>query len=131
MKTSLAKAASSEESPFPNAHRSVRLARCTRVRMCAVRGAEIGPGEDVEYCEVGRLPGDADKKYFVSSFELGNQKGSHHLIVSAAVADSPAEAKLEELGVGNRVPCLGAESKFGPDGFVAVGGTPPARSTST
>ena len=87
------------------------------------KGAEVGSGEDVEYCEVARLPGDADQKYFVNKLELGNQKGSHHLIVSAAVAGSAAEAKLEELGEGNRVPCLGAESKFGPDSFVSVGGS--------
>ena len=86
-------------------------------------GAEIKPGEDLEFCEVGRLPGDADTKYIVKSFEFGNETGSHHLIVSAAVPGSPAEAKLEALGVGKRIPCLSAENAFGNESFANVGGS--------
>jgi hypothetical protein len=86
-------------------------------------GAEIKPGEDVELCEVGRLPGDSDTKYIVKSFEFGNEKGSHHLIVSAAVAGSPAEPKLEALGVGNSIPCFSAENAFGNQSFTSVGGS--------
>lgn len=86
-------------------------------------GAEILAGEDLELCEVGRLPGDADAKYVAKSFELGNETGSHHLIVSAAVPGSPAEAKIMEVGVGNKVPCLSAENAFGTEAFVSVAGS--------
>lgn len=86
-------------------------------------GAEIEPGEDLEFCEVGRLPGDSDTTYIVQSFEFGNETNSHHLIVSAAVAGSPAEAKLEALGVGNKVPCFSAENAFGSESFTSVGGS--------
>lgn len=86
-------------------------------------GQEIGPGEDVEFCEVARLPGDADTKYIVKSFELANEIGSHHLIVSAAVVGSIAEERIKEVGVGNKVPCLSAENAFGNESFVSVGGS--------
>lgn len=86
-------------------------------------GAEIAPGEDLEYCEVGRLPGDESETYYVKSFELGNETGSHHLLVSAAVPGSPAEEKLRALGEGAKVGCLSAENAFGNDAFVGAGGS--------
>ena len=86
-------------------------------------GAEIAPGEDVEYCEVGRLPGDESERYYVKSFEFGNESGSHHLIVSAAVAGSPAEEKLRALGEGGQIKCLSAENGFGNDSFIGIGGS--------
>jgi len=86
-------------------------------------GAEIAPLEDVEYCEVGRLPGNENDTYYVKSFEFGNETGSHHLLVSAAVPGSPAEEKLRALGRGEKVECLSAENAFGNDGFVSVGGS--------
>jgi len=86
-------------------------------------GAEIGPGEDLEYCEVGQLPGGADTKYIAKSFEFANELGSHHLIVSAAVPGSVAEERIKALGVGNKVPCFSAENAFGNDSFASVGGT--------
>src|SRR5687768_14590366 len=33
-------------------------------------GEEIAPGEDVEYCEVGELPGEPSQTYYVKSIEL-------------------------------------------------------------
>lgn len=86
-------------------------------------GTEIQPGEDVEYCEVARLPGAESDHYFAKSFEFANNIGSHHLIVSAAAPGSAVEAKLKALGVGERVPCFSAENQFGNDAFVGVGGT--------
>jgi hypothetical protein len=86
-------------------------------------GADIPPGADVEYCEVGRLPGEASDTYYVTSFEFGNGPNSHHLIVSAAIPGGSAEAALEALGVGNRVECLSADSMFGEGGFEGVGGS--------
>ena len=85
-------------------------------------GAEIQPGEDVEYCEVGQLPGAPSDTYYVKSLELGNASGSHHLIVNAAVVGSAVETKMQALGVGNRVECLGAEAQFGTE-LVGIGGS--------
>lgn len=86
-------------------------------------GEEIGPGEDLEFCEIARLPGDADTVYIANSFEFANERGSHHLIVSAAVPGSRAEARIKELGEGNKIPCFSAENAFGNESFVSVGGT--------
>ena len=77
------------------------------------RGAEIAPGEEREYCEVGRLPGGADDVYYVSFIELANGSGSHHLGLGVAEVGSPSEAKLIELGEGNRVECPGPRIAFG------------------
>ena len=57
-------------------------------------GAEIGPGEDLEFCEVGRLPGDPDTTYIAKSFELGNETGSHHLIGLCCVDRSKCDEEL-------------------------------------
>src|ERR1043165_4221923 len=45
-------------------------------------GADIAPGEDVEYCEIGELPGDPSETYYVTSVEIANAAHSHHVIVS-------------------------------------------------
>jgi hypothetical protein len=86
-------------------------------------GEEIKPGEDVEYCEVAQLPGDASEQYIVKSFEFANATGSHHLIVSAMLPGSRAEERVKELGVGNKIECFSAENAFGNEGVIGVGGT--------
>src|SRR5262245_32582301 len=58
-------------------------------------GAEIGPGEEREYCEVARLPGAPTDEYYVSLIELGNGAPSHHLGLALAPRESPAAAELE------------------------------------
>ncbi|HMJ13836.1 MAG TPA: hypothetical protein VK524_20605 [Polyangiaceae bacterium] len=77
------------------------------------QGELIRAGEDVEYCEVAELPGEADKEYYVSGIELGNGLGSHHLIVEVAEPGSVADQKLRSLSIGDRVPCFSAESAYG------------------
>src|SRR5262245_6441096 len=42
-------------------------------------GGVIPPGEEHEYCEVARLPGDPTDEYYVSLIELANAPLSHHL----------------------------------------------------
>jgi len=86
-------------------------------------GADIPVGADVEYCEVGRLPGKSTDTYYVKSFEFGNGVNSHHLIVSAATPGGPIEPKLQALGIGNRIECLSAQTAFGEVGFESVGGS--------
>ena len=86
-------------------------------------GAEIAPGEDVEYCEVAQLPGDPSDTYYASGFELGNATNSHHLIVTAAVPGSEAERRAQALGLGNKVECISAELQFGAAGIEGVAGS--------
>jgi len=83
-------------------------------------GAEIGPGEDIEYCEIGELPGDPSETYFVKSIELANAAFSHHLVVSAAVPGSAADATLRALNVGDRVKCNGANYEWPDEGLVGL-----------
>ncbi len=77
------------------------------------QGEIVKVGEDVEYCEVAELPGEPNKQYYVSGIELGNGKGSHHLIVEVAEPGSVADQKLRGMNIGDRVPCFSAESAFG------------------
>jgi len=84
-------------------------------------GTTIGPGEDVEYCEVAELPGTPDTTYFMNSVEMANGKGSHHLIVEYAEPGSPADEKLRAMNVGDRVPCISVTTAFG-EGTRMVGG---------
>ena len=86
-------------------------------------GTTIASGADVEFCEVAELPGSPSDTYYVTRMEFGNANFSHHLIVSAAVPGSPADQKLREFEIGERVPCLSAEAAFGNDGITGVGGT--------
>jgi hypothetical protein len=69
-------------------------------------GTEIGPGEDVEYCEVVLLPGSEDDVYYVRAFESQMTAGSHHLIVAGI---EPGTATDENAEVGDRVPCTGPD----------------------
>lgn len=69
-------------------------------------GTEIESGQDVEYCEVVQLPGDADDVYYVNRFEVAMSEGSHHLIVSAAELGTATEAAMT---LGDRVPCTGGD----------------------
>jgi hypothetical protein len=87
------------------------------------QGSTVEPGADVEFCEVGQLPGDPSQTYYVRVSEFGNAPFSHHLIVSAAEPGSPVDQKLREYAVGEQVPCLSAEFVFGNEGMFWVGGT--------
>lgn len=86
-------------------------------------GTEIASGEDVEYCEVAQIPPDQPHSLYVTRFELGNAPSSHHLIISAITPSSVAEDKVAALGIGQRVPCISAESAFGADGVVRLAGS--------
>jgi hypothetical protein len=85
-------------------------------------GADIAPGEDAEYCEVGELPGDPGRTYIVNLIEMANARWSHHLFVNAAVPGSPVDAKLRAMNIGDRVPCLSGGSSFPEAGLEAVFG---------
>lgn len=82
-------------------------------------GAVIAPGEEREYCEIARLPGDASDEYYVSLIELANGPFSHHLALGVAAAGSSGEAEIDALGVGYRVECVGPRIEFG-DGLEVV-----------
>jgi hypothetical protein len=84
-------------------------------------GTDIQPGEDVEYCEIGELPGTSDTTYYVNDLEFANGQSSHHLIIDAALPDTQAETRLAGMKVGDRVECLSSQAAFG-DGFEFVGG---------
>ena len=70
-------------------------------------GTMIESLEDVEYCEVGQLPGDPSDTYYVTGFDSEMTIGSHHLIVSAIEVGSATEQNAE---VGDRVECLTADT---------------------
>lgn len=76
-------------------------------------GADIAPGEEREYCEVARIPGEPGDEYYVSSLELANGKLSHHLGLALAAPGSPAAVELAALGPGNRIECPGPGLAFG------------------
>lgn len=84
-------------------------------------GADIGPGEDVEYCEVGELPGDSGETYYVGGVELANAAHSHHLVVATAQPGSDADTALRAMNVGDKVVCNGTNYEFPQDGLVFVG----------
>jgi hypothetical protein len=84
-------------------------------------GRDIGPGEDVEYCEVGELPGDPSETYYVNRIEFANGNASHHLILEAAAAGTDAAQNLADAKIGDQVACISASGAFG-DGFENVGG---------
>jgi hypothetical protein len=65
----------------------------------------------------------ATDEYWVNDLELGNGKGSHHLIVSAAIPGSPAEAKIRQMKVGDQVACLNVRLPFGEEGIVDIAAT--------
>jgi hypothetical protein len=76
-------------------------------------GADIGPGEEREYCEVARIPGAPTDVYHVSSLELANAASSHHLALALAARGSQAELALQALGAGTRIECPGPGLAFG------------------
>jgi hypothetical protein len=81
-------------------------------------GTEISPGEDVEYCEIARLPGDASDAYHVTRFESAMTPGSHHLIVAAVPPESSAG-----LIVGERYRCIGPSLPGGTADLASVTGS--------
>jgi len=83
-------------------------------------GADINPGEDVEYCEVTELPG-TDETYYVGEFELANGPHSHHLVVATAQPGSDADTELRTMNVGDKVVCNGANLQFPEDGLTFLG----------
>jgi hypothetical protein len=83
-------------------------------------GVEIGPGQDIEYCEIAELPGDPSDTYYVNSVELANAKFSHHLVVSTATPGSPAEARLRSFKVGDHIKCNGANYEWPEEGLVGL-----------
>jgi hypothetical protein len=72
-------------------------------------GMNIAPGEDVEYCEVARLPGTPGQTYYVNRTQVAFNEYSHHLILFTVPPGSDAESEFE---VGDIVPCNGAH-QFG------------------
>lgn len=82
-------------------------------------GTTIEPGEDIEYCEVGVVPGTPADTYYVNRLEFAMTESSHHLIVTAAIPGSPTEANME---IGDRVLCPIGSRVFGED-FTSVGGS--------
>lgn len=85
-------------------------------------GRAIAPGEDVEYCEIGELPGTPDDEYIASAFEVANGRGSHHIIISAAQPGTPADARIRARSIGEQIPCISAGSQFGTDGMITLAG---------
>ena len=76
----------------------------------ASQGTLIAAGQDVEYCEVGVLPGTKDDVYHVGRIEVAMTPFSHHLnLYSVVVGSAPDQnAKL-----GDRVECLQPNLGFG------------------
>jgi hypothetical protein len=67
-------------------------------------GVMIEPGEDVEYCEVVQLPGDASETIYVNRFESKTTNAAHHFTVVAVVPGSEADASMLH---GQRTTCVG------------------------
>lgn len=92
-------------------------------------GDEIGPGEDVEYCEVVELPGTADDVYHVNRFEVAMTAHSHHLIVVAAIPGTKTEAAMQpgmrkkcftpDVFGGEVVGVAGSQKPYQTDGYPA------------
>ncbi|MDD9934929.1 MAG: hypothetical protein OXT09_15065 [Myxococcales bacterium] len=75
-------------------------------------GLMIDVGDDIRWCEVVRVPGDASDVYYVDRIEAAMTSGAQDLIVSAARVGSETEAIMD---VGSRVPCTRAGEAFGED----------------
>jgi hypothetical protein len=85
-----------------------------------IAGTDIQAGQDVEYCEVVKLPGGPNDLHYIKGFEVAMTTGSHHLIVSAATPGSPTEASLTP---GQLVACpVSGANRLGND-FEAVTGS--------
>jgi len=75
-------------------------------------GTTIESGDDIEYCEVVQMPGDASDTYYINGFDSAMSRGSHHLIVAAV---EPGSQTDQNATVGDRVECFGPASAFGGD----------------
>jgi hypothetical protein len=75
-------------------------------------GQLIGPGVDVEYCEVVTLPGTPADTYYVNRFEVAMTPHSHHLIVAAIEPGTDTEAAAEVALAEGPVECTGPD-RFG------------------
>lgn len=84
-------------------------------------GDVIEPGQDIEYCEVVQIPGNADQEYWVNRFEVAMTKFSHHLIVAAVIPGSETDLNAQ---VGDKIPCSGV-SAFGEDLMPGTGSQQP------
>jgi hypothetical protein len=85
-------------------------------------GREIAAGLDTEYCEVAEFPGNPGEAYYVNRLTVAKAPYSHHVFINAAAPGSPAEAKANEIGVGNSIECVSAGTSFG-EGVTTVAGT--------
>ncbi|HEY6562654.1 MAG TPA: hypothetical protein VI072_35545 [Polyangiaceae bacterium] len=84
-------------------------------------GATVRAGDDIEYCEVAELPGTPGETLYVKSIELGNAAFSHHLILTAALPNTAADANLRKAKIGERVECVSADSAYG-QGMIGIHG---------
>jgi len=57
----------------------------------------------------------------VKSIELGNAPFSHHLIMTAALPGTPADANLRQHAVGDRIECVSADGAYG-QGMIGIHG---------
>lgn len=85
-------------------------------------GFWVEPGEDVELCDVVRLPGTPDQTYYVNGFEIAMHEWSHHVIINAIIPGSPTEANTEE---GMRKPCTRNTEAWGEDMVDVTGAQQP------
>ena len=66
-------------------------------------GTTIGPGEDVQYCEILTLPGAPTDSIYVARVDGRMTPYSHHLNVMAVAPGSPAD---QATTPGQRIQCL-------------------------
>lgn len=119
--TGIAACSSSDAAKQPTGEKYLGLEEPTDGFQIRSQGETIPAGADLEFCEVGELPGTPDEEYYTSSIELANGTGSHHLIVYVAKPGTASDAKLRDLPIGHKVPCIAAEMVFG-QGLENVGG---------
>ena len=74
------------------------------------QGTMIEVSQDVEYCEIVKLPGTPDQEFYVTGYDIAMTDFSHHLIVSAILPDSEADRTFQE---GEIHPCFGAQDLAG------------------
>lgn len=82
---------------------------------------EIDAGQDIEFCEIAAIPGDASETFYVKGFESQMTQGSHHLIVNALEVGGEDEAKYEvgdrfecfaSVGFSNTIPLTGSQAPY-------------------
>lgn len=86
----------------------------------ATRGRVIPPNSDVEYCEIGELPGTPDVEYHIGAIETASADGSHHLIVTTAEPGSEADMRARARELGSQSECLGAATELGQRGLTTL-----------